>query len=320
VSAATGYAILFLFLFAWNATAFGAEASDVIARVNGQPIVAGEVRRTVDALLKDRTVDASGRKVLEAEALEQLIDRQLVLGYLERRRLGMSRQEVRLAVERFEKRLRQQGVELAEYMKQGGIQLKDLDRRFAWQLGWQRYLDRYLTDENLAKYFEQHRRDFDGTEVRVAHLLLKVKPDSGREQLDATRQRAAEIRARIASGEISFEAAAEEYSQAPTAKWGGDIGFITRHHMMPAPFSEASFAMMPGDISPPVVTSFGVHLIQCTEVKEGTKRWTDVRDQLEPACNRYLFQWIAGREREGAKVEYTGAGPHFQPGTKELAE
>ena len=139
-------------------------------------------------------------------------------------------------------------------------------------------------------------------------------------QLDAARQRAAEIREEITSGKLSFEAAAEKYSQAPTAKWGGDVGFITRHNMMPEPFAQAAFGLQPEEVSPPVVTSFGVHLIKCAEVKEGKKQWTDVRDQLLPACTRYLFQWIAGRERGGATIEYTGSGPHFKPGTKELAE
>jgi peptidyl-prolyl cis-trans isomerase SurA len=309
-----------LLSLACGASSFAAETTEVVARVNGESIAAGEVRRVVDALWKDRTVDESRRRVLEAEALEQLIDRRLVLGYLSRRGLGLNRQEVRLAVQRFERRLDQQGVELADYLKKGGIQLKDLDRRFAWQLGWQRYLDRYLTDDNLAKFFQQHRRDFDGTEVRVAHVLLAAKAGGGREQLDAALKRAAEIRQEITSGELSFEAAAEKYSEAPTAKWGGDIGFITRHNMMPEPFAAAAFGLQPDEISLPVVTPFGVHLIKCVEVKEGKKKWTDVRDRLVPACNRYLFQWIAGRERGGATIEYTGAGPHFKPGTKELAE
>ena len=61
-------------------------------------------------------------------------------------------------------------------------------------------------------------------------------------------------------------------------------------------------------------------MIKGTAVKEGTKQWTDVRDQLVPASTRYLFKWIAGRERGGADIKYTGLGPHFKPGTKELAE
>jgi parvulin-like peptidyl-prolyl isomerase len=312
--------MLLLWFVPLGASAFAADAPDVVAWVDGQPIDVGEVRRAVDALLKDRKVDESQRKVFEAEALEQLIDRRLVLGYINGRGLGVNRQEVRLAVQRFEKRLGQQGVELADYLQKGGIQPKDLDRRFAWQLGWQRYLDRHLTDENLAKYFQQHRRDFDGTELRVAHVLLKVKPGEGQEALEAARQRAAEIREQIEAGELTFEAAAEKYSQAPTAKWGGDVGFITRHQMMPEPFSAAAFGLNPDEISPPVVTSFGVHLIKCTEVKEGTKQWADVRDQLTPACTRYLFKWIAARERGRARIKYTGLKPHYKPGTKELAE
>jgi parvulin-like peptidyl-prolyl isomerase len=310
---------------AWNfvtvaSIAIAADAPAVAARVNGQPIRAGEVSRAVESVLRNRPADPASRRVFQAEALERVIDRQLVLGYLTRRRLGVNRQEVRLAVQRFEKRLGQQGVALPDYLVKAGIEPEDLERRFAWQLGWQRYLDHYLTDENLAKFFEQHRRDFDGTEVRAAHVLLKIKPGDSSSRLDAVRQRATAIREEIVSGKLSFEAAAERYSEAPTAKWGGDIGFISRHKTMPEEFARAAFALKAGEVSPPVATSFGVHLIKCLEVRSGTKPWTEVRGQLQPAAARYLFQRIAGIERSKASIEYTGTMPHFKPGTKELAE
>ena len=47
--------------------------------------------------------------------------------------------------------------------------------------------------------------------------------------------------------------------------------------------------------------------------------WSDVRDELEKAVTQYLFRWLADKERSSAKIEFTGATPHFRPGTEEVA-
>jgi hypothetical protein len=52
-----------------------------------------------------------------------------------------------------------------------------------------------------------------------------------------------------------------------------------------------------------VVTASGVHLIQCLEVKLGTKRWQEVRAELESAVTQHLFRWAADRQRVSAKIE-----------------
>ena len=73
---------------------------------------------------------------------------------------------------------------------------------------------------------------------------------------------------------------------------------------MPEDFSQAAFALKTGEISEPIVTSFGVHLITVLEEKPGTKTWRDVESELRPAVTLYLFRWIADKERPTAKIEY----------------
>jgi hypothetical protein len=83
-------------------------------------------------------------------------------------------------------------------------------------------------------------------------------------------------------------------------------------------FSRAAFALQPGQISSPVKSPFGVHLIRCDAIKPGTKSLDDARAELEEALARELFQKLAGIQRKHTPVRFTGKAPYFQPGTEEL--
>jgi parvulin-like peptidyl-prolyl isomerase len=292
-------------LFAWVLLPLAADAAPpaVEARVNGQPIYATEVERVLAPLTKGRQVEPRALQVLRRQTLAQLIDRRLVLEYLARRKLGASQQDVDLAWERLTKGLAEKNLTLDDHLRRTGLDETSLRRALAWQLGWRRYLERHLTDENLEKHFQRHRRDFDGTQIHAAHILLRVQVRDDPRALAAAIQRAEGIRREIDAGKLTFAEAAGKYSQAPTSKRGGDIGLIARHEPMPEPFSRAAFALDKDHVSQPVVTPFGVHLIRCLQVEPGKKKWRQVRGELEKATAQYLFRWIADRERGGATIE-----------------
>lgn len=87
-------------------------------------------------------------------------------------------------------------------------------------------------------------------EVRASHILVKTE-DEAKELYD-----------RIQNGE-SFTELAEEYSLCPSKQNGGDLGFFGKG-MMVAPFEKAAFELEVGDVSEPVQTQFGWHLIYLT--------------------------------------------------------
>jgi parvulin-like peptidyl-prolyl isomerase len=76
---------------------------------------------------------------------------------------------------------------------------------------------------------------------------------------------------------------------------------------MPEVFSATAFALDPGEISQPVVSPFGVHLIKCLAIKPGEQTWQDVRGDLYQAVSRYLFRWAAERQRPLATIEIAPA-------------
>ena len=304
----------------------------VAAKVEGQPITVGEVLREVERVVGRQATAPDLALVLRAEALAKLVDRQLILRNLERSKLAASTAEVDLMVSRLQGRLEPRRITLAQHLTSLGLDEGAWRRQIAWQVSWERYLERYLTDENLARYFAQHIREFDGSRLRVAHILFAApqvdpQPDSTPEQRWWARHRALEqtiaaaraVRAEIQAGRLSFADAARKHSVAPTGAEGGDIGWIGRREPMPESFSRAAFSLEKGGVSEPVVTAFGVHVIQFLDAMPGDKKWQDVRGDVEAEVTRYLFDWLAEKERSKSAIEFTNVLPHFVPGTRKLA-
>jgi parvulin-like peptidyl-prolyl isomerase len=71
-------------------------------------------------------------------------------------------------------------------------------------------------------------------------------------------------------------------------------------------------------VSPPIVTPFGLHLIECTDIKPGDKTWQQVRDVLAPAIAKSTFRRLADEVRSTVAVNYTGALPHLDSRTGRL--
>ncbi len=286
----------------------------VAATVDGVDIYAAEVDRHVQRVLGDRDVDAATRHRAQAAALEQLVRQQLVLAALQQRGAACSRQELEVAVARFTDQLRRQDQTLDTYCRARGIPVAAWERSMRWELSWRAYLEKALTDENLRQHFDDHRADFDGTKMRVAQILLACSDDTA--QRAAAMAQAQAIRDDILAGRTSFAAAARQYSQSPSARAGGELAWIARHEPMPEFFARAAFQLQAGEISSPVLSPLGVHLIQCLEIEPGQKSWPDVRGALAASLTEHLFESHVAQAQTQCNVTYTGAVAHYQPGTR----
>lgn len=286
----------------------------VVATVDDKPIYAGEVQAMLKTIPRYQSQSGERRTRVEAELLRQLVGRRLVLHYLHRKDQAISHHHVDDAVADLKKSLVAQKRTLDGYLKQQGITEAALRADFEWRLSWESYIKRRITDKVLEDHFNKHLADYDGRQLRIQHMLLKFSAKD-RDQRLAEAER---IKKQISAGQLSFEDAVQKYSQSPSKKKGGDIGFIHRHGKMVEPFLQAAFQLSPGQISSPVITSFGVHLIRCSELKPGEKKWTDVQDELRRTIILRGFNTIVGVERQQAQVHFTGRGAYLDPETGEL--
>ena len=273
----------------------------VLATVGGEPIHASEVDALLESAQRRQEFDASLLPELRRRLLEELIARRLVLAYAQRTGTGAGKEAIAAATGELHAQLQRAGKTLDAHLAERGQTAAELRRQLAWSLTWRKYLEQYLTDARLTAHFESHRRSFDGTEMEVSQILLRPAEEHA-EARNQAMERARAIREQVLAGKMTFAEAARLHSQAPTAQNGGQLGPIGRRGPMAELFTAAAFKLSEGEISLPVVTVHGVHLIRCDDVRPGSRTWTDAREELSTALARELLEKLARHERRFTEV------------------
>ena len=140
-----------------------------------------------------------------------------------------------------------------------------------------------VSPEEIKAQYEARRAQYEQKEERDAsHILIAVKQGASEAEKNKARIKAEEIAAQVKKNPASFADVAKKESQDPgSAPKGGDLGFFSRG-MMVAQFEDAVFHMKPGEISGPVQSDFGFHIIRLNAVKPGkTRALEEVRGDIE---------------------------------------
>lgn len=138
-----------------------------------------------------------------------------------------------------------------------------------------------VPEDELRRRYDGHQASYGVPEQRRArHILLPLAEDAGADTVEAVTARARDLAERIRAGG-SFEELAREHSADPgSAQQGGDLGFFGRGTMV-EPFEEAVFRMRVGEVSDPVRSPFGLHVIRLEEVRAATVRpFEEVREDI----------------------------------------
>jgi peptidyl-prolyl cis-trans isomerase C len=161
-----------------------------------------------------------------------------------------------------------------------------LDNLLAGSVAEQVNKDVKLDDAELHKYYDGHLTEFEQAHAR--HILIRVTGSpsplpSGRKELTDAEAlaKAQEIRQKIEAGGDFAALAKEESYDVGSGANGGDLG-IVHHGQMVGPFEQAVFSMKAGELSQPVKTQFGYHIIKVES------RETRTFDQVKPDLERRL--------------------------------
>ncbi len=261
------------------------------ARVNGVAISRAELDRSFDAFIQQRGMDTrmitdpSRYAQVQSEVLNGLINRELL--WQEAKKMGLVANDAAVSEaimdtksrfsseEEFNMRLAQRGIseeDYAEFLRQQ-LSVGNLVREVIAE-------EISVSDGEVRGYYEANPEQFRTPEqVRARHILVKVEPGADEAIRGEAKAKIDSILAETKSG-ADFAGLARKHSEGPSGPKGGDLGFFSREQMV-KPFSEAAFALKPGEISDVVQTRFGYHIIRVEERKvPSTIPLKEVKEQI----------------------------------------
>lgn len=315
-------------------TAAQAEVIDrIVAVVEDDAIFQSDVDQLIKQFLMMRgmtEVPDSDKAVLEQQALDELINSRLIVAKANKLNVNVSfadvEQRVNAAIDENKKRL---GGDEAfqQALDAENMTLDVLRQTYREQIRNQMLVERVqqmeldrsklqVSDEDLRALYEQRKGTFP-MRPDVVHLkTIVIELQSSENARKAALEKIQELRDRIAAG-ASFEEIAEEYSEDPSAKHGGALGSVRLSDLSDRNFADAAAALKVGEVSEPVLTSFGYHLIKVNGADEatGTVELSHILVRMQPGdddvqevfarANKIHDEIMAGAPFDSMAAEYS---------------
>jgi len=172
--------------------------------------------------------------------------------------------------------------------------LENIKREILRQVALEKMFGNVSVSEKEARdYYTAHVTDFMiPSQIRASHILVDNEEEAKR------------IREEIKTEKITFEDAAQKYSSCPSKEQKGDLGYFQSDQVVPE-FSQAAGALKKGEISAPVKTQYGWHIIRLEDKKPGSLQpFEEVKGQIETNLLREKRAQIYTDETERLRKQY----------------
>jgi len=294
-------------------------SDSVIVTVNGEPVYTSEIGLAVGGV--QREAQQRGQQLTQEQATQMAAQRVIDAKLLaqEARKVGVTPDTAKVAESMAALEKQAGGPDkLASMLAQGGFTVD----RYRQMMTEMSLVNRFIEEKVMSgitvseaeakKFYDENPRFFERPEeVHARHIIVRVPQDATPEVKAEAKKKIEGIQKRAASGE-DFARLAQETSEGPSAKDGGDLGFFSRDRMVPE-FADVAFAMKPGEVSGVVETKFGYHVIKVEEVKPaGTVSFDEVKDRIADSLKQQRMgaelDTILEKLRADAKIVQVGAG------------
>lgn len=272
----------------------------VVAVVNDDAIMSSDLDQRVSQVrqqMQSRNIGMPDQNELREQVLSRMITEQIELQMAQRANLSVSDSDLNQAMrgvaqrnnmtlEQFADRVEQEGMSYAQVREQVRRELlitQVQQRSVASQVN--------ISDREVDQYLKQAGSNAN-TQYHLAHILISVPQAPTPQQAEAARQKAEQLRKEITSGRAKFQEVAAAQSDGPQALDGGDLGWRSGAEM-PSIFDDVVPGLSVGEVSEPIRSPSGYHLITLLDKRGGGNA-----DQQREQIRRTLFQRKVNEELE----------------------
>lgn len=289
--------------------------SGTAATVDGRAITTAEVDQLIQVMRQqgvepDTTSPGANQEERRRNfALDQLIDRRLVLNEAEKRGIGPTPAEIEQRFAQFKANFG-----LGDSLP-AGMDAEAMKKNLADDATISLYFNQVVVDSitisatELEGYYRENPALFDGkNRVRASHILFMVPPGAAAATKEEIRSKALGVLAQAKNGQDFAELARKHSEDPSSAPTGGDLNWFMRGQMVPE-FDRVVFSLREGEIGDLVETQFGFHIIKVTETGKPLQL-AEIRDDLERMLKQQKAQSAVGAHLQAlkarAKIERAG--------------
>lgn len=249
---------------------------------------------------------------LKRQTAKQLVERRLIEQTLAEASVAVGHRELEEKYADVQRRFPSQK-KFQSFLEKRQMTRAELRAELCRDLQLKHYLadnyDSTVTDEAIANYYEQHKSDYKKpAQVKASHILVRVAQDASRSEIRRADKKAKRLTRKARRDDTDFAKLAREASDGRSADKGGRLGYFSKRRMVPE-FSEKAFSMQPGDISDPVRTKFGFHIIKVHDRKPPETQTLeearpDIRRKLERESQRTSLQKLIEETKRELTIDY----------------
>ncbi len=278
--------------------------SDIIAIVNDEKIIRKDFDKRLDVF---RRLSKDVTRPVKMQVIDQLTKKILLKQFVETQDIEVGNEETQQELEKIKYFLKNNpsntDKSLEEILETQGSSVAELEEEIKRTLALSKYLEKNVSVDDKKNYFDANKDAFNGARVKASHVLIDTRGMKTEPELEEAKKMIEVIKMEIDKG-ANFDEMAKKYSNCPSAEKGGDIGFFQRKGSIVEEFAEVAFGMDAGEISDPVKTQFGYHIIMVTEKEAGQDiSYEEVTDMVDFVYMQMKTESILKELYEKAKIE-----------------
>ena len=281
------------------------DSKKVVATVNGENISQKEVNQMLNRF--GNQVPKEQLPAITKQIIDGLITQKLITQFIRDSKIEVSQAEIEKELNKVREDIKSnpglEGKTFEQVLETHGSSIDNLKSEIVISLSLEKHLGKDIDDKKIKAYFDENKAAYDGSERRASHVLVDTREMKTDAELAQALEKIKKIKAEVDSGK-DFAEVAKQHSDCPSKDKGGDLSFFKRKGQMVEPFAAAAFALKVGQVSDPVKTPFGYHIIKVTEIKKGNDvKFDDVKQNIKQNMMEEKAQVLIRQLLEKAKID-----------------